>query len=333
MINRALQALERLPGTAVPWIVGLGAVLLVATNLPAWIGATRRFGVLEPALIPPVVALGYFLVLVDVLGRVAHSAFDAFRPALGVGEAEAARLRAEMTAVPDRIGLPMMALFMVVITLGYTLDPAASGATAGLGPVDLLMATVLWLPVTAMVALVTIRTIRQLRLVGRLHAMATQVDLLDPGPIHAFSRLTAATAFGILGIAILFAVPEGGETSIAAIEIVGALGFSVLAVVSFVLPLRGMHGRLASEKQWLVSDVNARLKAVLGRVHEAVDSDDLSRADALQKAQTALLTERDLYLRLSTWPWSQGTFRGFVSAVLLPVLLGVVLRFVGRFVE
>jgi hypothetical protein len=61
-----------------------------------------------------------------------------------------------------------------------------------------------------------------------------------------------------------------------------------------------------------------------------VDADDLSRADDLQKTQTALLAERDLYLRLSTWPWSTGTFRGFLSAVMLPIFIGVVLRLVSN---
>jgi hypothetical protein len=83
----------------------------------------------------------------------------------------------------------------------------------------------------------------------------------------------------------------------------------------------------------LISGANARLKTVQARLHQAVDTDDLSRADGLQKSQAALLAERDLYLHLSTWPWSQGTFRGLASAVVLPVLLGVALRVIGRFVE
>ncbi len=333
MINRALGWLERLPGTVVPWMVALAIVLTVAANLPAWLTGARVVGAIEPAFVAPAVALAYFVALIDTLGRIGRSAFDQFRPSLGVGDAEAARLRSELTSVPDRVGFPAIAVTVVVITLGYSLDPAAATANVGLTTIDVSLVTLLWMPITAFVALVAVRTIRQLRLVGRLHAMADQVDLLDLGPTHAFSRLTAATAFGILVVGILFAVPESGATSIVAIEIVGALVFTVLAIASFILPLRGMHGRLAVEKERRVTDVNTRLKIVLARLHQAVDSDGLSRADALQKAQGALLAERDLYLRLSTWPWSQGTFRGFVSAVVLPVLLGVTLRLLGRVVE
>jgi hypothetical protein len=38
------------------------------------------------------------------------------------------------------------------------------------------------------------------------------------------------------------------------------------------------------------------------RIAPAAAADDLSRADALEKMQAALLAERDLYAHLSTWP-------------------------------
>jgi hypothetical protein len=333
MIDRVLGWLERLPGTAIPWLAVLTIGLAVVANLPAWIAGARAVGTFELMFLAPILALGFFIGLIDVLDRIARGAFDEFKPALGVGEDEAARLRAQLTSTPDRVGLPATALLMVLISLGYVLDPAGQSGMVGMIAVDMSVMTVLWLPVTALVGLVVVRTIRQLRFVGRLHAMAGRVDLLDPGPVNAFSKLTAATAIGILAAGLLFALPESGQTSLVAIEVVAAVAFTALAIASFVLPLRGMHGRLAAEKARLVTDVNVRLKAVLARLHLAVDQDDLSRADGFQKAQAALFAERDLYLRLSTWPWSQGTFRGFASAVILPVLLGVVLRVLSRFVE
>ena len=76
--------------------------------------------------------------------------------------------------------------------------------------------------------------------------------------------------------------------------------------------------------------MNTRLQHVIARIHRMVDADDLGSADELQKAETALLAERDLYLHLSTWPWSTGTFRGILSAVMLPIFIGVVLRLLTR---
>jgi hypothetical protein len=332
MVNRVLSWLAQPPGTAAPWVVLFGTVLYVVANLPAWLAGARAVGTFESGLLSPVLVLASLLVVVDVLARVARSAFDEFRPALAVDDEEAARLRRELTSIPDRIGLPMVALFVVGISAGYLLDPAAAATTARMTSVDEFIVVLLWVPVTALVGILVTSTVRQLRLVGRLHDAAPRVDLLDPGPTHAFSRLTAATAIGILLLGIITALPEEGQTSIVLIEILGAIGLTGLAIASFLLPLRGLHRRLEAEKRRRIADVTARLKTVLARLHESVDADDLSRADGLQKTQAALLAERDLYLRLSTWPWSEGTFRGFASAVVLPILLGVLLRVVGRIV-
>lgn len=94
--------------------------------------------------------------------------------------------------------------------------------------------------------------------------------------------------------------------------------------------VRGMHGRLAAEKSRLLNNANSRLQLVIDRIHRMVDSDDLARADELQKTEAALLAERDLDLHLSTWPWSTATFRGLLSAVMLPIFIGVVIRLLTR---
>jgi hypothetical protein len=44
----------------------------------------------------------------------------------------------------------------------------------------------------------------------------------------------------------------------------------------------------------------------------------------------SLLAARELIARTPTWPWSSGTFRGFSTAVLLPILLWRVLRILER---
>ena len=332
MIDQVIGRLERLPGTAVPWVIALGVAVAAGANLPAWLAGDRPVGTFVPHFVLPAFALAYFLGIIDVLDRIARSSFEEFRPALGVSDHERETLRAELTSIPDGAGFLAMLIFGAGLWAGFALDPANAPSLAGLGPTDRYVIIRLWVPVTVLAGLVAVHTVRQLRLVVRLHEMAAHVDPLDPGPNNAFSKLTAATAGAILVIAILFAFPESGQTSLLAIEIAGAIGFTALALASFVLPLRGMHGRLASEKDRLIAHANNRLRAVQARLHQSVDSDDLSRADEIQKTQAALLAERDLYIRLSTWPWSQGTFRGFASAVILPIALGVVLRILGRFV-
>jgi hypothetical protein len=110
------------------------------------------------------------------------------------------------------------------------------------------------------------------------------------------------------------------------------LGLIGLAVASFILPLRVMHGGLVQSKLQLLDEMQDRLKQTLARIHATVVADDLSRADELNKTLTSLLAERDVLLHLPTWPWSTGTFRGFASAVLLPIVIWLVIRVLERVV-
>jgi hypothetical protein len=45
---------------------------------------------------------------------------------------------------------------------------------------------------------------------------------------------------------------------------------------------------------------------------------------------TSALAERDLLMKLSTWPWTTATIRGFGSALLLPVVIFVITRGIDR---
>jgi len=62
-----------------------------------------------------------------------------------------------------------------------------------------------------------------------------------------------------------------------------------------------------------------------------VDAVDLARGDALNKTLGSLLQQREVLAKLPTWPWSSGTVRGFVSVILLPLVLFMVQRFLGQF--
>ena len=72
-----------------------------------------------------------------------------------------------------------------------------------------------------------------------------------------------------------------------------------------------------------------RLKAVLAAIHDDVDALDFRRADGLQKILSSVIQEREILAKLPTWPWSAGTLRGFVTAILLPLALFVGQRLLG----
>ena len=104
----------------------------------------------------------------------------------------------------------------------------------------------------------------------------------------------------------------------------------IIAAIAFVVPLYGMHDRLVAEKGRLQGSAEQRLKRLLAEINEAVDSGDMSRVDGLNKAFATMLQQREVLAKLPTWPWSAGTFRGFVTTILLPIAIFLVQRFLAQ---
>ena len=50
----------------------------------------------------------------------------------------------------------------------------------------------------------------------------------------------------------------------------------------------------------------------------------------LNHALTGLNAERQVLNNIPTWPWLRGTFTGFASAVILPVIIFIVQMAIGK---
>jgi hypothetical protein len=82
-----------------------------------------------------------------------------------------------------------------------------------------------------------------------------------------------------------------------------------------------VNQHLVSEKRRLVAALNQRVERTLGHLHRDVDDHDLSEAEQVNEAISALNAERDMLTRIPTWPWRAGTLTSFLSAVGLPIIL------------
>jgi hypothetical protein len=186
-----------------------------------------------------------------------------------------------------------------------------------------------------------------MRIVSQLHRSVARVNLLQPGPLHAMSRLTSRGAIVLLLLQLIPSVPLPAVTEDARLLVRLAVGpFLLLAVAAFFLPLRGMHELLEKDRTKRQASVATRIDSTVGELHRVVDDEtDLAqprdpdssrlaqvRIDALNKALASLLQEREFIGKLSTWPWDTTTFRAVVSAVALPVLLFLVTRALEQFV-
>jgi len=98
--------------------------------------------------------------------------------------------------------------------------------------------------------------------------------------------------------------------------------------VTFVAPLWGIHNRLARIKDALLLDVERRVSRVGAELYGRIDDGDFASTSALNDTLTGLTTLRDRVRHLPTWPWEPQLLRGFVSALLLPIVVFVASRLI-----
>jgi hypothetical protein len=173
------------------------------------------------------------------------------------------------------------------------------------------------------------QTIRQLRMVARMYSLVEHVNVFHLEPLYSLSGLTAKTAATWILLANLTLVInvlldvglEGADLSFWVSVLAVQISFACLA---FILPLLGVHRRIQQDKQRVLEENSERLEMAYRELERRMAEGDLAEMDAFQKGAMALMAFRKEIESISTWPWQPATFRGFLSAVLLPIFLFVI---------
>jgi len=323
-IDRLQAWVDTLPVPA--WVVYLVVFLcvVVASHLVAWVEGYVPIGSFDVYFS----STAFFLVIgyggIHLLDQIAAGAWTRFRPLTSLDDGDARRVAFELTTMPVRpvlicvlLGIVSAATF-VVLQYGRPLDLAR-------GPI----AFIVGFPATCVVftgtwALVY-HSIHQLRVIGRAHRYVASIALVHLERSHAFASVTAATGLALLALGYggLATIPDSLSNP-------QALGWAVLttvaAVACFFVPLNGIHELIAAEKSRRFEAVDLILDRVLADLHLRAERGDVSDASAINDQISSLLAERDVLGRVSTWPWSPGTLRGFGAAIVLPIALWLVFR-------
>lgn len=123
-----------------------------------------------------------------------------FRPVLALSEAELSRLEHELTVVPGRPSLVITVVAIRLTAVTFVLDPVASGVAGLAGPVAVALFALQAFNVSITFLLIY-QLLRQTREVRRTVERSAVVDLFQPGPLHAFSRLTSRSGIAIVLLA------------------------------------------------------------------------------------------------------------------------------------
>ena len=323
-VDRLIDRIAALPGpTWVPYAI-VSVVVGVTVHVAAWIDGLLAPGDFDLYLGSLAIYIVGSLAAIHFLDDRATRAWTTFRPVASLPDERAEVVLFELTTLPARavLGWTLGGVIVAILTgaagYGQPLDLAGEPITF---VITMLVASIAY----ATGAVLVYHTIRQLRLISRLPGHVGHIDLLDAGPLHAFSTITALTGGMFVAAAYFSVVTDPTTFTNPAVATVNALTL-VLAVACFVLPLSAMQRRIAAEKALRLSAVSHRLDAALRDLARRNDAGDLSQADAVHHNISSLLAERDLIARTPTWPWSTDTLRGFTTALVLPIVLWLVFR-------
>jgi hypothetical protein len=314
--DRLTAAIDRLPGPYwVPYLVAFLASLGLELVVVGRVGESVSSGVAFTISLP-----FYGFWLIHYLNRRAASSLQVFRSAFTGSESELEEVRWRLTTLP--------ALPALVISLSAFLMGVASSLNWNPGAPDQVLSNLAYYATTVFAGLYAYHAVRQLRLVTYLYARRAQVDIHNVAPLYSFSILSAHTATGMLLIlsgALL--ITPGGLTGI---FLVAGFLFGALAVLTFLLPLAGLHRRLAEEKDLALAENGRRWQTSTAELYRRVDRRDWAGADRLNATLTALERGRTAVERIPTWPWRPETLRGLVAALLLPIAIWLIQYSLGR---
>lgn len=329
-VNVLNDWIETLPGPALlAYLVGsgLGIALSYTAGRPEGrdltnfeLGSALYYGALPAAV----------LYLIHRLDRTAGEAFAALRPMLTVDDGEASELARRLTVVPARTALILTVVAIILGPVGYITDPVGSGIV-GLSPALLVVRYVWETFISAAFLILFYHSFRQLRLVDRLHGKLGAIDLFDQGSLYGFSRVTSQTAIGLIVLAVpgIFLIPEGAGAGFLIISLAWYAAVAAIALAAFVLPLRGIHDAVAAEKRRVLADLGRRISVAIAGTQVAVDAGDDAGVESHNRALSTLVSARDVVNHVPTWPWSAGSVTGLVTALILPIVLFLIQRYLG----
>jgi hypothetical protein len=332
-ISRLFGWMDAVP--ARPWLVlgVLTILLLIWAHVTLWWRGVIPVGTLDLAAIVLVFYIPYPLAGGIIGRRIARNAVMNFWPATGwpVGEQDSWIARFENVPMRDEL---VAGLIGLVVGVGAML----AVPTAVVGPdrtrldVDLALAP-MFVGGYVLSALAVAYALHWVRLVAEIHRRATAIEPFDRAPIYAFSRLTVFVGLAILaGTYYTFTVNAPFITGNLPAQTFLPIT-TTLSVVAFVLPLWGIHGRLVRRKDELLGDVAGQIRTAGAELKARVEAGSFEESKAIHDALAGLTIVRDQIRDLPTWPWPPQLLRGFISALLLPVIVYILSRAAAGFVS
>jgi hypothetical protein len=308
------------------WLLYIGLILAgeILFNLAFWIDGSRPFW--ERVTLRSVSVPLVFLcpALYHYLTKAGSKALQDFRPLLDADEKEIAKIDKALNYLPSRVN--WIILFLAIGgSIWYVFG---SPNTFG----DIVPQTILPVSIVFISSVIIVipfysqcfRIVRQVRILQDLYQRASNINLLHLEPAHAFARLTASTRGGLILLMVVGILynPELGV----GVNLWASLIAVFFGILIFIIPLMGLRHRLVTEKNQRLKEVIELLQLTTDEIHSMVRNQNNTEITEAKLKMNALIEEKELFDKVSTWPWDTGTIRGFTTTLILPIGIWFITR-------
>ena len=127
----------------------------------------------------------------------------------------------------------------------------------------------------------------------------------------------------IINLNLLLLTPQLLESSAFISVLVLAM---LLSLATFLTPLYGIKRRIQAEKNHLMASIGRDIESAYERLDQAILSGDSKKLADVKMILDLVHRKREFVHSIPVWPWNRGTFTALLSAIILPIVLGILSR-------
>ena len=326
--------IEGLPGHRSLYYVLLGLIIQAIQTGLYWFEDPTQTGTFLPGQLFLSAAISFILAVIPVFDDQILSALKKYTPITTLNPEQQKKVEYQLSTMPAfktiMASLLLLGIFLLLEMIGS--GPYRIEALEG-SPISSLVLRIVYIICWWCFGALIYHTIRQLSLINLIYTKHTQINLFRMKPLYGFSDLTAITAGSLILLPYGFLLVNQ-EVNLNDPIVLGLYtGFTVIALITFLLPQVGIHRLQQDEKDRLLDEAYQRYDALVADLHAVVDKKDYGDLSTLNTAIGMLEKEISTIKGISTWPWQPETVRWLFTALVLPLLMWLLQFLLGRFLN
>jgi hypothetical protein len=332
-VDRLIAWIERqkLPDGVI--YLSIFLLIVLVTHILYWVESPVAFGTVVPTIFIDSIWLAYMLILLHILKRTSRRALRDFNIPLAIDSDEYDLLTERFTNMPARpvffISL-IFFVFFVVISFQY---PVIVDVVLR-HPVSIFIWELSFAGSYIFLPIFVFYSVRQLKLVNQIYSRVENIQIFSLQPYYGMANVTTQLSliwFFTISLNVFVEGVVGTQSMSLNLLVIVTVALATLALLMFLVPLIGIHNQINREKNLALEGNGRQIEALYAKLYDALQLDELKRVADIEGGLIALFAMREKLTKVPAWPWMPGTPGRFISAILLPLGLGILQQILSRF--